>query len=108
MRPQRLSAAQALTDGLVDEVVAADGFAAALEQAAAELAAVPPFVPATLKRRLLPRGQLAASLDRELDATMDAQLTPEHLRAVQAFRSSGRPRPAAAAATAAWPDAVSG
>lgn len=108
MRPRRLSAAQALAGGLVDEVVAADGFAAALEQAAAELAAVPPFVPATLKRRLLPRDQLAASLDRELDATMDAQLTPEHLQAVQAFRSSGRPRPAAAAATAAWPDAASG
>jgi 2-(1,2-epoxy-1,2-dihydrophenyl)acetyl-CoA isomerase len=96
MRPRRLSAEQALAAGLVDEVVAAADFAAALDLAAADLAAVPPFVPATLKRRLIPRDRLALGLARELDATLDAELTPEHYESVRSFLAAevGSPAPA--------------
>ena len=97
MRPRRLSAEQALAAGVVDEVVAAADFAAALDLAAADLAAVPPFVPATLKRRLIPRDRLALGLARELDATLDAELTPEHYESVRSFLAAaevGSPAPA--------------
>jgi 2-(1,2-epoxy-1,2-dihydrophenyl)acetyl-CoA isomerase len=99
MRPQRLSAAQALAAGIVDEVVPARDFTAALDRAAADLAAVPPFVPATLKRRLIPRDRLALGLARELDATLDAEVTLEHYQSVRSFlaaAAAGSPAPAAA------------
>ncbi len=78
-------------------MVAAADFAAALDLAAADLAAVPPFVPATLKRRLIPRDRLALGLARELDATLDAELTPEHYESVRSFLAAaevGSPAPA--------------
>ena len=88
MRPQRLSAAQALAVGVVDEVVPASDFPVALDRAAADLAAVPSFVPATVKQRLIPRDRLASGLARELDATLDAELTQDHYQAVRSFMAA--------------------
>jgi 2-(1,2-epoxy-1,2-dihydrophenyl)acetyl-CoA isomerase len=104
MRPQRLSAAHALAAGVVDEVIPARDFTAALDRAAADLAAVPPFVPATLKQRLIPRDRLALGLARELDATLDAELTTEHYQAVRSFISAaGAGSPARAASRPGQP-----
>lgn len=83
MRPRRISASEALSLGLVDEVAADDEFEARLSEVADEFADLSPLVVRTIKRDLLLFADLAPMLDTELLSTLDCQESAEHERAIQ-------------------------